>query len=228
MQGARPQGGPPNDLRPPNLYYDHGNARQTFHPLAGLQTTNGYIPIQNRPMGPQPQDNRRQAPPNDPGPSNSQDLSFMDGTVETHPDEFFVLQVPPGEEQIQWPPNANVITYELRRLNDETTCEAPALVVTTRAMRQNLQAEKDVEKQEEYSSNEAPHLSDLEKVARTARRATMALHVQNEILQDGGRPNVIHDLEGSEMGEWEGRRILLDEFDGVRRAREDKPNGYDL
>ena len=31
MRGARPQGGPPNDLRPPNLYYDHVNARQTFH-----------------------------------------------------------------------------------------------------------------------------------------------------------------------------------------------------
>ena len=32
MRGARPQGGPPNELRPANLYYDHGNARQTFLP----------------------------------------------------------------------------------------------------------------------------------------------------------------------------------------------------
>ena len=52
IRGARPHGGPSNDLRPPNLYYDYRNARQRFHPLAGLQTTNGYIPIQNRPVGP--------------------------------------------------------------------------------------------------------------------------------------------------------------------------------
>ena len=42
MRGVRPQFGPPNELRPPNLYYDHGNARQIFHPLAGLQMANGY------------------------------------------------------------------------------------------------------------------------------------------------------------------------------------------
>ena len=48
MRGARPQGGATNELRPPNLYYDHGNVRQTSHPLAGLQTANGYIPIQGR------------------------------------------------------------------------------------------------------------------------------------------------------------------------------------
>ena len=48
MRGARPQGGPLNELRPPNLYYDHGNARQTFHPPTGLQTANSFIPIQGR------------------------------------------------------------------------------------------------------------------------------------------------------------------------------------
>ena len=48
MRGARPQGGPPNELGPPNLYYDHGNTRQTFYPPAELQTANGYIPIQGR------------------------------------------------------------------------------------------------------------------------------------------------------------------------------------
>ena len=124
----------------------------------------------------------------------------MDGTAETHLDESFIPQVPPEEEQNQWPPNANVITYELRRLDDGTTCEAPALAVTTRAMRGKIQAEKDVEGQEEYSLDDAPHLLDLERVARTARRATKALEVENEILQDRERPNVFHDLEGSEMG----------------------------
>ena len=30
------------------------------------------------------------------------------------------------------------------------------------------------------------------------------------------------------MAEWEGPSIPLDEFDEVRRSKEDKPNGYDL
>lgn len=145
MRGARPQGGPPNELRPPNLYYDHGNARQTFHPPTGLQTANGYIPIQNRPGGPQQFDNRRPAPPINPGPSNSQDVRFVDGVTEPHQDESIAYQMGVGEEQGQWSPHTNVITYELRSLNGEVTHEAPALAVTTRAMRGNVQAEKDVE-----------------------------------------------------------------------------------
>ena len=48
------------------------------------------------------------------------------------------------------------------------------------------------------------------------------------ILHDRERPNVIHDLEGSEMGEWEGSGILLDELNGVDNAKVEKSNGYDL
>ena len=80
--------------------------------------------------------------------------------------------------------------------------EAPALAVTTRAMRGNIQAEKDVQGQEKYSS-EGPHLSKLERVARTAKGATKALERENEILCDRERQNVIHDLDSSEMGEWD-------------------------
>ena len=75
MRRTRPQGGVLNELRPPNLYYDHGNARQISHPPAGLQTANGYIPIQDRQGGAPNFDNRRQPPPTDPGPPNSQDVS---------------------------------------------------------------------------------------------------------------------------------------------------------
>ena len=71
-------------------------------------------------------------------------------------------------------------------------------------------------------------MSDLERVARIARRATKALERENVIFQDKERPNVIHDLEGSEMREWEGPGIPLDEFDGVGHAKARKPNGYDL
>ena len=88
-----PQGGPPNKLRPPNLYYDHSNARQTFYTPARLQTTNGYIPIQGRQGGPQNFDNRRQAPPTDPGSSNSQDVRFMNAVVDLHWDDTLPLQV---------------------------------------------------------------------------------------------------------------------------------------
>ena len=60
MRRGRPHGGVPNEFRPPNLYYDHGNARQTSHLPAGLQTANGYIPIEGRQGGPPNFDNRRQ------------------------------------------------------------------------------------------------------------------------------------------------------------------------
>ena len=91
MRGARPQGGAPNELRPPNLYYDHGNSRQTSHAPAGLQRTNGYILIQGRQRGPPYFDNRRQPPPTDPGLSNSQDVKFMDGVVESHHEDALPL-----------------------------------------------------------------------------------------------------------------------------------------
>jgi hypothetical protein len=122
-----------------------------------LQTANGYIPIQSRPSGSQPFDKRRQAPPTDPGLFNSQDVRFMDGFTDPHQDESLPSQVAFGEEQIQWPPHTNVITYELRSLDDGVTYEAPVLAVTTRAIRDTIQAEKDVEGQDEYSSDEGPN-----------------------------------------------------------------------
>ena len=132
------------------------------------------------------------------------------------------------EEQGQWPPHTNVITYELKSLGDKVTHEAPALAVTTRARRRKAPLEVGVEGQEEYSSDEAPNLSELDRVARVARSATRELERENVILHDRERPNDIHDLEGSEMGEWEGPRIPLNEFDGVGNAKVEKSSGYDL
>ena len=48
------------------------------------------------------------------------------------------------------------------------------------------------------------------------------------ILHDRERPNVIYDLEVSEMGEWKGPGIHLDESDGVGNAKVEKSSGYDL
>ena len=133
------------------MYCDHDNARQSFHPPAELQTANGYIPIQGRQGGPQNFVNRPQTPPTDPGPSNSQDVRFMDGVVESHHDDVFPLEMEIGEEQGQWPPHTNAITYELKSLGDEVTHKAPALAVIIRARRGKAPLDVGVEGQEEYS-----------------------------------------------------------------------------
>lgn len=88
--------------------------------------------------------------------------------------------------------------------------------------------DNEVEGQEEDSSGEVPYFSDLEKVAIEARKASKALEEENEILKDRERPNVIYDLDGSDVGEWEGPSIPLDEFDGVRKPKADRPEGSDL
>jgi hypothetical protein len=97
----------PNPVANPQLRWsklighDHENARHTFHRPMELQTANGYIPIQNKPSGPQQFNNRRQAPPTDSGPSNSQDVRFMDGITEPHDDESISFQMGVGDEQGQ-------------------------------------------------------------------------------------------------------------------------------
>ena len=75
---------------------------------------------------------------------------------------------------------------------------------------------------------EIPYFSDLENIAREARKATKALERENEIVHDRERSNVVHDLDGSDVGEWEGPDILVEEFDSVRRPKADRVNGYDL
>ena len=96
----------------------------------------------------------------------------MDGVAESHHDNILPLQMGIGEDQGQWPLHTNAITYELRSLDDEVSHEAPALAVTTRAMRGETPLEVGVEDQEEYSSDEGPNLFELDRVAKVARRAT--------------------------------------------------------
>ena len=152
----------------------------------------------------------------------------MDGIMESHHDDTLPLQMGIGEKQGQWPSHTNAITYELRSLDDEVVHEAPALAVTTRTMREKSPLEVGVGDQEEYSSDEGLNLFKLDRVARVARRATRKLEKANVILYDGERPNVIYDLEGSEMEEWKGLGIPLDDFDGVGNAKVEKTNSNDL
>ena len=69
---------------------------------------------------------------------------------------------------------------------------------------------------------------DLEKVGKEAKKATKALERDKEIFQDEERPNIIYDLDGDDVGEWEGPGIPLNEFDSVRRPKADRIYGYDL
>ena len=100
----------------------------------------------------------------------------------------------------QWPPNVNAITYELREVYKGTTHEAPAIAITTKAMRSNVQV--DAHKEYSLDDMEPLHLPNLEKVASATRKITKALTRENEILNDGEGPNVLHDLDGSNMDQW--------------------------
>jgi hypothetical protein len=64
----------------------------------------------------------------------------MDGVTDPHHEKFSLPHVAFGEEQSQWPPHTNAITYELRNLDDGATHEAPTLAVIPRAIRGNIQA----------------------------------------------------------------------------------------
>ena len=86
--------------------------------------------------------------------------------MDAHCDDMLPLPMGIGEEQSQWPPHTNTITYELRSLDGEVIHEAPAMAVTTRAMREKTSLEVGIEGQEEYSSDEGLNISELDKVAR--------------------------------------------------------------
>ena len=103
-----------------------------------------------------------------------------------------------------------------------------ALAVIIRARRGDAPLEVGIGDQEEYSSDEGLNIPELDKVARVARNVTKEIEKENAILHDRQRPNVIHDLEGSDIGEWEGPGIPLDEFDGVGNTKVEKSSGYDL
>ena len=97
-------------------------------------------------------------------------------------------------------------------------------------MRDNTLVENELEAEDEYSSYdvEPPHFPNLEKVANAARQTTKALARENEILDDMERLNVIHDLDGSDMDQWEGPGIPFDEFEAMRKPRVEKADGYDM
>ena len=102
------------------------------------------------------------------------------------------------------------------------------MAVTTRAMRGDAPLEVGIEGQEEYYLDEGLNIPELDKVARVSRKVTKEIEKENVILHDRERPNVVHDLEGSDVGEWEGPGIPLDEFDGVGSTKVEKTSAYDL
>ena len=133
--------------------------------------------------------------PREMGPSTSQDVRFMDAS--TIPVNLEVLTNGQGP----CPPHANSILYEFKGLKEEVVHKAPALAVITRAMRGNAPLEVEEEEEEENPLREIPYFSDLENVTREARKATKALERENEIVHERERSNVVHDLDGSDVGE---------------------------
>ena len=79
--------------------------------------------------------------------------------------------------------------------------------------------EVEEEEDEENPLGDVPYFLNLENVAREARKATKALEKENEIVHDRERSNVIHDLDGSNVGDWEGPGIPVDKFDNVISAQ---------
>ena len=130
----------------------------------------------------------------------------------------------------QWSPNVNAITYQLRELYDGTIGEEPAMAVTTRAMRGSAPIEDKLDEHENYSSDdvEQPQFQELEKVASAARHATRAIERENEILDGEEGQRVIHDLEDSDIGQWEGPGIPMDGVEVVKKPQVKKAGGYDL
>ena len=141
-QGMRLQGVNTNEHVQTNIYYDQTNARHQFQPPVGGRLNNGYAPNQNGPVNHQPAGNGRQVPPHKPGPTNTQDVRFMEGNAEPQTNDPSTSQAMPMEcRNQQWTSNANAITYELRGGYEGTTCEELAMAVTTRAMRGSAPAE---------------------------------------------------------------------------------------
>ena len=81
-QGMRPQGVNTNEHVQPNSYYDQTNTRQQYQPPAGGQTNNRYAPNHNGSANQQPAGKGKQVPPHNPGPSNMQDVRFIEGNAE--------------------------------------------------------------------------------------------------------------------------------------------------
>jgi hypothetical protein len=93
----------------------------------------------------------------------------MDDVLEATCDDMLPLPMRIGEEQNQWPPHTNAITYELRK-GKGVVEETPALAVTTRARRGDAPLEVGIGEQGNYSSDEELNLSELERVAKRATK----------------------------------------------------------
>ena len=227
----RPQGVNINELVQPNIYYDQTNSGQQYEPPAGGQVNNGYAPNHNGSANQQPAGNGKQVLPHNPGPLNTQDVRFMEGNAGPQANESSTSQSMPMEcQNQQWSPNANMNTYQLRDVYGGIICEEPAMAVTTRAMRGSAPIEDELDGQENHSSDnvERPQFQELGKVASMARQATRAVARENEILDEEGGQPLVQDLKDSDIDQWEGPKIPMDDVEAVKKPQVKKTGGYDL
>ena len=120
-----------------------------------------------------------------------------------------------------WPPNANVITQELRN----PKVMHPALAVVKRAMRNKQPMEKEGSEVGGISFEEPPQLSDLGRVVRAARRA--ATELKNK-AKNSPEVLMVPESQESVSGDWKGPRIPLEKSDPEERKKVEKVVLYDL
>ena len=101
----------------------------------------------------------------------------------------------------------------------------PVVAIMTRAMRENQPVEGEMVGHEEYSSEDPPHLSDLGKVVRAARRATKDF---NHVKDVPGGKGSFAPLETGEsvMSDWEGPGIPPEEFEPEGRKKGEREENH--
>ena len=193
-----------------------------------LQTATGYIPLNSRPPGPQTNEDRMTGPNHDGVQPNTQDVRFMGVPSEYHNEESFNPDLDQAFEGTPWPPNANVITCEPREKESEESVRNPTVAVMTRAMRSNQPAELESSVHDECSSEELPHLSDLDEVVKATGMVTNEAKRQVELNLREKEEFEPSESEGSVMGEWEGPGIPLEKFGPELMEKEENGKSYAL
>lgn len=93
------------------MYYNFGNARQTFHLPAGLQMAIGYITLHHRPPVAQALENKPLAPNEALGLANTQDVNSW---MQLQYDKTFQPNIASTSGESPWPSDAYVVTHRLR------------------------------------------------------------------------------------------------------------------
>lgn len=190
-----------NNLRPPNMYYDYGNHRQNHQPPQGLQTQNGFVPLgQNQHSQPQPV-------------QSNQDVRFASSTSSSTTATLTELG-PQGTPLSSTSSQSHFISHEPITTHQVAHLSLPANAVMTRAQRAT---QPFVTPEPQVSSEDSPHLSELNDVVQATIKATREANQEMPPID----PVLLESTstkEGDEVQQqpphnpnWEGPKIPLEE-----------------